>query len=221
MDEDDRSQAGATPLLVAEGLRVRRGGRVVLGRCDLRLFSGITVLRGANGSGKSSLLRALAGILSLAAGRVAVAGHDLDAAPEDARRRIGYVPETPDLFPYLTPRELLEVIAELRGGAVEEALEVMAALGLAGREDEKIATLSLGQRRKVTMAAAACGAPRVLLLDEPFNGLDVDALAALRALLCGWAEDGRAVLIATHDLAPLGDLEVKIVALRDGVVAAT
>jgi ABC-2 type transport system ATP-binding protein len=217
MHEDDRPKAGAA-LLVAEGLRVRRGGRVVLQRCDLRVFSGITVLRGANGSGKSSLLRALAGILSVAAGRVVIAGHDLEAAPEDARRRIGYVPETPDLFPYLSPRELLEVIAELRGGAVEEALEVMAALGLAGREDEKIATLSLGQRRKVTMAAAACGAPQVLLLDEPFNGLDVDALAALRALLRGWSSADRAVLIATHDLAPLGDLEVRVVALRDGAV---
>ncbi|MCA9663737.1 MAG: ABC transporter ATP-binding protein [Myxococcales bacterium] len=218
---DDRSRAGAAPLLIAEDLRVRRGGRVVLARCDLRLDPGITVLRGANGSGKSSLLKALAGILSIAAGRVVIAGHDLEAAPEDARRMIGYVPETPDLFPYLSPRELLEVVAELRGGVVDEALEVMAALGLAGREDERIATLSLGQRRKVTIAAAACGAPRVLFLDEPFNGLDVDALAALRALLRGWSAEGRAVLIATHDLAPLGELAVKVVALRDGAVAAT
>ena len=82
VDMDDRSRAGAAPLLIAEDLRVRRGGRVVLARCDLRLDPGITVLRGANGSGKSSLLKALAGILSIAAGRVVIAGHDLEAAPE-------------------------------------------------------------------------------------------------------------------------------------------
>lgn len=208
------------PLLVAEGLRVRRGGRVVLDRCDLRLGPGLTVLRGANGSGKSSLLRALAGILRCTSGQVRIAGHDLEAAPEEARRELAYVPETPDLFPYLSARELLEVIADLRGGSVDEALAVMAALGLEGREDERIATLSLGQRRKVTIAAAACAAPRVLLLDEPFNGLDVDALAALGELLTRWAGEGRAVLIATHDLAPLAGLDVTVVSLRGGAVAA-
>ncbi len=207
-------------LIDARGLCLRRGGRVVIDNCSLRLGAGITVLRGANGSGKSTLLRALAGILHRASGSVAIAGHDLDHEPVAARRNLGYVPETPDLFPYLSPRELLCVIADLRGGSVDEALSVMDALGLEGREDQRIATLSLGQRRKVTIAAAACGAPRVMLFDEPFSGLDSAALGIFCELLCEWREQGRALLIATHDRTPLGGVEDGILLVKQGTVYA-
>ncbi len=208
------------PLIDARDLRLRRGGRVILDGCSLRLGPGLTVLRGANGSGKSTLLRSFAGILHRGRGTIAIAGHDLDREPEAARAQLGYVPETPELFPYLTPRELLSVIADLRGGSLEQGVEVMASLGLDGREDQRIATLSLGQRRKVTIAAAACGEPRVLLLDEPFNGLDAAALAVLRDLLRRWRDQGRAIVVATHDLAPLEGLEDRVLMVRDGRVEA-
>ncbi len=206
------------PLIDARDLCLRRGGRRVIDGASLQIGAGVTVLRGANGSGKSTLLRAFAGILHRAGGTVSIAGYDLDRAPEAARAQLGYVPETPDLFPYLTPRELLSVIVDLRGGTLEQGIAVMVELGLEGREDQRVATLSLGQRRKVTIAAAACGEPRVLLLDEPFNGLDVAALAALHQLLRGWRGEGRAVVVATHDLAPLRGLEDRVCVVRSGRV---
>ena len=205
-------------MIAARDLCLRRGGRVVLRGCTLAIGPGITVLCGANGSGKSTLLRAFAGILHRSQGTITIAGHDLDRAPVAARRQLGYVPETPDLFPYLVPRELLEVIAELRGGTVTAALAVLSRLGLEGREDQRIATLSLGQRRKVMIAAAACGDPRVLLLDEPFNGLDIRALHALRGLLLEWRSQGRAIVIATHDSAPLGGVADRVLTVEAGRV---
>lgn len=206
--------------LAARGLVVRRGGLVILDDCALAVGRGLFLLRGANGSGKSTLLRALAGILHRAAGSVTIAGVDLDREPVEARRRLGYVPELPDLFPYLTPRELLEVVAALRGAPIAGALADLAALGLVGREDDRLGALSLGQRRKVTLAAAFAGDPEVLLLDEPLSGLDVAALGVLVARLAAARAAGRTLLVSTHDERPLTAICDGVLVLEGGRVRA-
>lgn len=206
--------------LAAEGLVVRRGGRRILDACSFAIGPGLHVLRGANGSGKSTLLKALAGILRRAAGTVSIAGADLDGEPVEARRRLGYAPETPDLFPYLTVRELLEVVAALRGASAASALDLVAALGLPDRAEDRLGALSLGQRRKVTLAAALAGDPAVLLLDEPLSGLDVAALAALRGRLVDAREAGRTLLVATHDLGPLAGIIDGVLFVEEGRIRA-
>ena len=183
--------------LLATGVAIRRGGRDVLADVELALGPGVFELRGANGSGKSTLLRALAGVGAIHRRRVAIAGHDLARHPVAAKRRLGYMPETAELFPSLTPRELLTTFAAVRG-VTDDGTADYAALTRSAALDLRIATLSAGQRRKLALVAAIQGAPTVWLLDEPTDTLDAAALDYLRAAIVRHRCSGGTVLIATH-----------------------
>lgn len=187
-----------TIALYAEDLAVRRGGLTILEGVQLRLGPGLVWLGGANGSGKSTLLRALAGVLPLAAGRVEIAGADLHQEPSRARQQLGHLSDSPHLFPYLTPRELLRTsnaIRQLEPTAGESMLvEWIGASAL----DASIGTLSSGQRRKVALVAALVHDPAVLLLDEPTNALDAAAVDDLGRLLQRRQQQGRTIVVASH-----------------------
>jgi ABC-type multidrug transport system ATPase subunit len=183
--------------LFASGVAIRRGGRDVLVDVDIALGPGVFELRGANGSGKSTLLRALAGVGAIHRGRIEIGGHDLVHDPIAAKRRLGYMPETAELFPSLTPRELLTTFAAVRGLA-EDGTADYAALTRTAALDLRIGTLSAGQRRKLALVAAIQGAPSVWLFDEPTDTLDADALEFLRAAIRRHRDAAGTVLIATH-----------------------
>ena len=186
------------PTLLAVDLVVRRGGTVILDGAALELDAGLYALTGPNGAGKSTLLRALAGVLPLARGRIEIDGHDLWRDPVAARRRLGYLPESPELFPYLTARELLRTANAVRGVPATAGEEQFGRWVRPAALDLRIGTLSAGQRRKLALVAATCHDPRVLLLDEPDDALDAAAIADLRALLVAWRDEGRTVLLSTH-----------------------
>lgn len=179
-------------------LAIRRGGMVVLDQVSFELYPGLFVLLGSNGAGKSSLLRTLAGVLLPASGVVEIEGHDLWRDPIAARRSLGYLPESYELFPYLTPRELLRTINAVRGVAAEAGEERFSAWVRPEALDLRIGTLSSGQRRKLALVAASSHEPKVLLLDEPTNALDAAAVADLRGMLLEWRERGHTVIVATH-----------------------
>jgi ABC-type multidrug transport system ATPase subunit len=183
------------------GVSKRLGGCAVLAHLDAEVAAGhATALLGANGVGKSTLLRIAAGVLAPDAGEVTLAGDSLLAADGAVRRRLGYVPEHPDALPHLTVRELVRLCAALkRAPFPDDAL--LARLGADVLLDRRTHALSLGQRRRAFLAAALVGAPALLLLDEPSNGLDPDGVAMLVALLRERCAAGAAVLVATHDLA--------------------
>jgi len=184
--------------LLAVDLLVRRGGVPILEGAGLQLDGGLFALTGPNGAGKSTLLRALAGVQPLAGGRVEIDGHDLWRDPVAARRRLGYLPESPELFPYLTARELLRTANAVRGVAPAAGEDRFAQWVRPAALDLRIGTLSAGQRRKLAPVAATSHEPPVLLLDEPHNALDAAAVADLRALLVAWRDEGRTVVVATH-----------------------
>jgi len=186
------------PALLAVDLLVRRGGTVILDGAALELDAGLYALTGPNGAGKSTLLRALAGVLPLARGRVEIDGHDLWRDPVAARRRLGYLPESPELFPYLTARELLRTANAVRGVPATAGEDQFSRWVRPAALDLRIGTLSAGQRRKLALVAATCHDPRVLLLDEPDDALDAAAITDLRALLVTWRDEGRTVLLSTH-----------------------
>lgn len=171
---------------------------MILRDVSFALGPGVFALVGANGAGKSTLLRALAGILPPASGAIVVDGHDLWDAPVAARRSLGFLPETPELFPYLTARELLQTANAIRGVAASAGLEWLERWLPPTSIDLQIGSLSAGQRRKLALAVATSHAPRVLLLDEPTNALDAQAVADLQGLLARWRERGCTVLLATH-----------------------
>lgn len=179
-------------------LTVRRGGMPVLQGVDLDLGPGLHVLVGPNGAGKSTLLRALAGVQPPAAGSVEIDGHDLWRDPVTARRRLGYLPESPELFPYLTAKELLRTANAVRGVAPEAGEEQFGRWVRPEALDLRIGALSAGQRRKLALVAATCHEPSVLLLDEPDNALDAAARADLHQLLVRWTSEGRLIVISTH-----------------------
>lgn len=192
------------PTLLADDLLVRRGGAVILDGAALELDAGLYALTGPNGAGKSTLLRALAGVLPLARGRIEIDGHDLWRDPVAARRRLGFLPESPELFPYLTARELLRTANAVRGVAATAGEELFGRWVRPAALDLRIGTLSAGQRRKLALVAATSHDPPVLLLDEPDDALDAAAIADLQALMLAWRDEGRTVVVSTHRSRELG-----------------
>ncbi len=179
-------------------LEVRRGGHTILREVNFVLPPGLWALRGANGSGKSSLLRALAGVLPIHGGSAKVSGHDLRTDGRRARANLCYVPESAELFGYLTAREFLQTVAAFRRSSVDAAVELFTELASGDAADQRIASLSAGQRRKLLLSTVCCGAPRVLLLDEPTNALDQASLTWLAEALARWRAEDRVVLVAMH-----------------------
>jgi ABC-type multidrug transport system ATPase subunit len=192
------------PSLALHGVRLRRGGATILDAVELVLGPGLHALTGANGAGKSTLLRALAGLVRPDRGTIHVRGHALWHDEVAARRELGYLPESAEFFPTLTPRELIELVASLRGCASEPAREHFDRWVGAAAIDLRVGMLSAGQRRKLALALALLGDPHVLLLDEPANALDAAALADLRALLIARRAAGACIVVALHHAGTLG-----------------
>lgn len=200
---------------------LRRGGVAILDQVEFTLGPGIVALVGANGSGKSTLLRALAGLALPVRGSIRIAGHDLWTEPVEARRALGYMPESPEFFPTLAPDELLTIVASVRGVSPEPGRERFVQWVGPAALDLRIAMLSAGQRRKLALTLALIGEPKVLLLDEPANTLDTAALDDLRALVIERRGAGCCVVIAIHREATLAlDFDVRL-SVAGGRVSAS
>lgn len=193
------------PMLTARDLGVRRGRRDVLAHIGLTLNGGESVaVLGPSGSGKSTLIKALIGLQRLSSGHVT-----LDGAAVDVRAwkgRLGYVPQDDIVHPALTVQQALGFAARLRLGPGDHGRRLetlLRQLGLADHRRQRIATLSGGQRKRVSIAQELLSEPDVLVLDEPTSGLDPALEAAMMALLAGLATQGALVLTTTHTLASL------------------
>lgn len=195
--------AERSPSLELRGVRLRRGGATILDEVELVLAPGLYALTGANGAGKSTLLRALAGLVRPDRGSIRVRGHELWHDEVAARRELGYLPESAELFPTLTPRELIGLVASLRGCVDDPAREHFDRWVGAAALDLRVGMLSAGQRRKLALALALLGDPHVLLLDEPGNALDAAALADLRGLVLAHRAAGGCIVVAVHHVATL------------------
>nr|WP_187277325.1 ABC transporter ATP-binding protein [Methylobacterium sp. WL103] len=193
------------PLVRVAGAALAYRDRRVLDAVDLVLDAGeILALLGPNGAGKTSLMRLIAGRLAPQAGTVRVGGHD-PFRVRSARRGIGWVPQEIALYPRLTVAENLGVFAQLAGlgrrertGAVAEAMALTDVAEAAGRP---VGLLSGGYQRRVNIAASLMCKPGLVLLDEPTQGVDLTARAAIHAVLGRLRQEGTAILIATHDFA--------------------
>lgn len=182
------------------------GPTQVLNKVSLRVAPGeVVALFGANGAGKTTLIRVAAGIARADGGRVLIDGADLAADPSAAKRRVGWVPEQPQVYDDLSPLENLAFFGRLygmsKGQAAAAAQKRLGELALAHRSLDPCGTLSHGMRQRLSLARALLHDPAVLLLDEPFEGLDARGQAALTAELN--SVEGRvkrAVLLATHQV---------------------
>lgn len=192
--------------LEARGLTRRFGDRLVVDTLDLRIEPGeVYGFLGPNGAGKTTTIKMLVGLLEPGGGAVFAGGADVWGEPLRAKGVFGYVPDRAHLYEQLTGREFLELIAQLRalprGESEARIAGLLALLQLEEAAEALCATYSFGMKRKLALAAALVHRPRVLILDEPFNGLDPRSARRLKELLVGLAREGCAIFLSTHDLA--------------------
>jgi ABC-2 type transport system ATP-binding protein len=201
------------------GVRKVYGRKVAVDRIDLTVGAGELVgLIGHNGAGKSTVLKMLAGQLLPTEGTVSVGGIDVRQDPAGARTKLGYVPEEPALYDYLTAREFLELVVAVRGGGdIEAALEMT---GLGEDANRLIREYSQGMRRKTALAAAVVSRPPVLVLDEALNGLDPPSAARMKNALRTLCDEGTTVLLSTHILETVERVAGRVVMLAHGRVVA-
>jgi ABC-2 type transport system ATP-binding protein len=157
---------------------------------------------GPNGSGKSTTINIVVGLLEATSGSMFLFGQRLDDDPESYKRRIGYVPEEPHLYTYLTAPEYLQLVGGLRGLEQEtvrrKAARLLQLFGLWDSRYQAMSGFSKGMRQRVLLSAALLHNPDLLVLDEPFSGLDVNAAFLFRTLLRLFARDGRMILFSSH-----------------------
>lgn len=214
------------PALRMIGLHKAFRATVAVDHVDLTVLPGSFFgLVGPNGAGKTTALSMAVGLLRPDAGRSEVLGVDVHADPVRARQLMGVLPDGLAMPERLTGRELLTLIGEMRGldpdvitRRTQDLLEVM---GLAGAERTLIVDYSSGMRKKIGLAAALLHAPRLLVLDEPFEAVDPVSASTLRAILAGVVAGGGSVVLSSHVMALVEQLcDTVAVMARGAVVAA-
>jgi len=205
--------------LVVDDVSRNFGRRRALTRVSLTCLGGeIVGLLGPNGAGKSTLLAILSTLLAPSSGVVRYGTTDARAAGPALRSRLGLLGHDLYLYPELTARENLEFFARLYGleGPRDRVSQALASAGLAERADDMVSGFSRGMRQRLALERALLHAPRLLLLDEPFTGLDDASGQALLKRLRGLRREGAIVVVATHDLDLAEGLLDKVAVLRDG-----
>ena len=192
-----------TVALSASHLTKIIGDRTIVDDVSFDLHAGeVFGFLGPNGAGKTTTIRMLVGLIRPTAGEVTICGFDLRRDFERAMRCIGCIVENPDLYRFMTGRENLEHFARMLGAASAEIDRVATLVNLAHRLTQRVGTYSLGMRQRLGIAQALLGSPRVLILDEPANGLDPAGIREIRELLRSLAaEREMAVFISSHLLA--------------------
>lgn len=210
-----------TPVLTAHGLVVDFGAVRAVGGFDLSVAAGASVaLVGRNGAGKSTTMRVLAGVLPPSAGTVVVAGLDAAADPAGVRAAVGYCPDVGGLIPRATPWEHLQLAARLRGLTQwrPRAADLLERFDLSGAADRVTAGFSHGMSRRLSVVLAVFHEPCLLLLDEPFDGVDPLGVEATLTAVAEARAGGAAVLVSTHLLELAVQACDEAVVLRGGRV---
>jgi len=213
------------PLVRMQGLTKRFGGTVALDSVDLDLGSGVIGLLGPNGAGKTTLIRMLSTATAPTAGRITVLGHLATGAQSErteVRRNLGYLPQEVSFPRGLSCFTFVDYIAVLKEWTDTprrhaEVRRVLDLVGLGDRTTKKIRSLSGGQRRRLALAQAFIGSPRLLVLDEPTTGLDPEQRASLRAVLSDHGRTG-VVFLATHQTEDVAALCERVVVIAAGRV---
>jgi ABC-2 type transport system ATP-binding protein len=212
-------------MLALEHVAVRYSRRPVLRDVTFTVGPGeIVAYLGANGAGKTTTMKVVSGLRDPDYGRVLFRGRDVAEDPLGWRRRLGYVPEVAEVYPFLSGREYLLFAGRLRAlpedtleKRVDELLEL---LELGPQRHLGLDSYSKGMRQKVLIATALLHDPEVLVLDEPLSGLDVSSVLVMKALLRELAARGRAILYSTHHLEVAETLCERVLILHGGRVVA-
>ena len=204
-------------VLSVKGLKKSMGRKEILHGIDMECFGGeVFGFLGPNGAGKTTTIKIAVGLLSLETGEVKICGHDIAKDFEEAMACVGGIVENPEMYKYMTGRDNLKQYARMRGITDPSVIdEAVAAVKLTNRIDEKVSKYSLGMRQRLGVAQALMHKPRLLILDEPTNGLDPQGIKELRDILKHLAhENGACVVVSSHLMS-----EMELMCDRIGIIA--
>jgi ABC-2 type transport system ATP-binding protein len=211
-------------MITTKNLSKRYGDKLAVNDLTFSVAPGeVLGFLGANGAGKSTTMRMIAGFISPTAGQVSVCGHDIETAPVAAKSCMGYLPEGAPSYGEMTVGEFLDFVADVRGLSGELRRErrgvVIDRLGLAPVIDQVVETLSKGFRRRVGLAQALIHDPQVLILDEPTDGLDPNQKHEVRRLINELSKD-KLVIVSTHILEEVHEVCTRAIIIANGRIVA-
>jgi ABC-2 type transport system ATP-binding protein len=213
------------PAIITENLSRRFGELVAVNEINLTVESGqFFGFLGPNGAGKSTTIKMLTGLLAPTAGRIRLLGLDLGEQPIEVKRQIGVVPEGLALFDRLTGAEYLNFVGRMygldRSTAAQRATELLDFMQLADRPKTLIADYSHGMQKKLALAAAVIHGPKILFLDEPFEGVDAIAAGTLKAMLNRMIARGVTIFLTSHVLEIVERLSSHVAIIHQGRLVA-
>lgn len=213
-------------MLEAEGLTYYYGATAGVRDVTFRIAPGeVVAYLGANGSGKSTTVRMLAGLVAPARGAIRLNGHDVHDDLASYKATVGYVPEEAHMYTFLSAEEYLRLAGRLRGiPDARLALRIdrfLRVFGLDVARHSRLSALSKGMRQKVLLSAALLHNPKVVILDEPTSGLDLTSMLALRAVVAELARDRRMIFYSSHELGAIEKIASRVVILRGGRMIAS
>jgi ABC-2 type transport system ATP-binding protein len=202
------------------------GQKHVLKDINLQVFPGQVVgYIGPNGAGKSTTVKVLCGLLTDYEGDVLVKGFDVKTDTLEVKRRIGYVPETAELYDALTPMEFLQFAGALYGMDEDQCAErinrMMAAFDLANNIHQRMDSFSKGMRQKVLLASGILHNPDIIVLDEPLSGLDANSVIIIKELIRKLADDGKTIFYCSHMMDVVEKVSDLIVLIDEGRIVAS
>jgi ABC-2 type transport system ATP-binding protein len=197
--------------------RLRGGTTRALDGLDLEIPEGeVYGFLGPNGAGKTTTIRCLLGLVSPSAGHVRLLGVDVPRRLPEVIRRVGAIVEAPALFPRMSGRRNLQILAQLHGIGSAAINDVLERVDLSERADDHVRTYSLGMKQRLGVAAALLKDPTVLVLDEPANGLDPAGIVEVRELLRRLGKEGRTVFVSSHILSEVQQTADRVAILARG-----
>lgn len=212
------------PILKCENLTKRFGQKTILKDCSLEVFAGdILAFIGPNGAGKTTTIKLILGLQNITSGRVFINGYDVEKDFVKAISKVGAIVENPDLYMNLTGKQNLELIANYYKDIKKERIEkVIEITGLQKRINDKVSKYSLGMRQRLGIAQALLNSPKLLILDEPTNGLDPEGIKELRELLVKLAKEEKiAIFVSSHNLSELESFCTKVCIIKNGSIIET
>lgn len=212
-------------LITLRELKMNFGNHQVLKGVNLDVFRGdIIGYIGPNGAGKSTTIKIILGLIEGYTGQVEVFGKQLQKGDLQYKRKIGYVPESADMYEQLTPHEYLSFIGTLYGidekVAAEKAFQLLRLLDMEETFDQRIDSFSKGMRQKVLIVSSLLHNPDIIFLDEPLNGLDTNSVSVIKQIFKKLADKGKTIFFSSHIMEVVENLSNRIVLLANGKIVA-
>ena len=212
-------------IISIKDLRKSYGTKEVLKGINIEVKRGEVIgYIGANGAGKSTTVKIMLGLVTDFEGEINILGQDIKSGDIAYKSRIGYVPETAEVYENLTAREYLTFIGELYGmdytQADEKAMKLMDLFGIGDVYDSRISSFSKGMKQKTLIISALINDPDILFLDEPLTGIDANSVMVFKEVLEQLAKEGKTIFYSSHIMEVVEKLSSRIILLNDGQIVA-